>query len=214
MRRPTRTARDLAEVVQADGIRDPRVLDALREVPRAAFVPPELAGRAYLDEPLPIPHGQVTTQPSLVARMLEALTLQGDEGVLEVGTGYGFQTALLAWLGRFVWSVERWEEIAETARLNLARQGVHNVSVTVGDGTEGLPRHAPFDAVIVSAAFTRVPPPLEQQLAPGGRLVQPLGPGGAEEVVLFVKGERGLERRSTVTGAHFVPLCGKHGFHR
>jgi protein-L-isoaspartate(D-aspartate) O-methyltransferase len=213
MRRRPRTPRDLAEAVHADGIRDPRVLSALREVPRAAFVPADLAGRAYVDEPLPIPHGQVTTQPSLVARMLEALALEGDEAVLEIGTGYGFQTALLAWLGRFVWSVERWRDIAATARRNLARQEVHNVSVTVGDGTEGLPEHAPFDAVIVSAAFTEVPPPLEQQLAPAGRLVQPLGPGGAEEVVLFVRGEGGLERRFTVTGAHFVPLCGRHGFH-
>jgi protein-L-isoaspartate(D-aspartate) O-methyltransferase len=213
VRRLTPTPQDLAELVSAEGISDPRVLAALREVPRAAFVPPDLVGRAYADEPLPIPHGQVTTQPSLVARMVEALVVDGGETVLEIGTGYGFQTALLARLGRFVWSVERWRDIAESARLNLARQGVHNISVTVGDGTEGLPEHAPFDAVIVSAAFTEVPSPLEQQLAPGGRLVQPLGPGGAEEVVLFVKGEHGLERRSTVTAARFVPLCGKHGFH-
>jgi protein-L-isoaspartate(D-aspartate) O-methyltransferase len=212
MKHRAQTPRDLAEAVSAEGIRDPRVLAALWEVPRAAFVPPDHASRAYLDEPLPIPHGQVTTQPSLVARMVEALALGGDEAVLEVGTGYGFQTALLARLGRFVWSVERWHDIAETARLNLTREGFRNISITVGDGTEGLPRHSPFDAVIVSAAFTEVPSPLARQVAPGGRLVQPIGPGGAEEVVLFVKGEGGLERRSTVTGARFVPLCGRHGF--
>jgi protein-L-isoaspartate(D-aspartate) O-methyltransferase len=212
MRHRAQTPRDLAEAVRAEGIRDPRVLAALREVPRAGFVPPDLASRAYADEPLPIPRDQVTTQPSLVARMVEALGLSGSETVLEVGTGYGFQTALLARLSRFVWSVERWHDIAEAARLNLAREGVHNVSITVGDGTEGLPRHSPFDAVIVSAAFTQVPPPLARQVAPGGHLVQPIGPGGAEEVVLFVKGEDGLERRSIVTGARFVPLCGRHGF--
>lgn len=213
MGRRARTAQSLADAVGAEGIRDDRVLAALREVPRAAFVPPGLARRAYRDEPLPIPHGQVTTQPSLVARMLEALGLGGGERVLEIGTGYGFQTALLARLARFVWSIERWHDIAESARVNLARQGVQNVSVTVADGTEGWLEHAPFDAVIVSAAFTAVPPPLERQLAPGGRLVQPIGHGGAEEVVLFVKEEHGLERRSTVTGARFVPLLGKHGFH-
>jgi protein-L-isoaspartate(D-aspartate) O-methyltransferase len=212
MARRTRTPQSLADVVGAEGIRDERVLAALREVPRAAFVPPDLAERAYVDEPLPIPHDQVTTQPSLAARMVEALALDGSETVLEVGTGYGFQTALLARLARFVWSIERWQDIAEAARLNLARQAVHNVTVTVGDGTEGLPQHAPFDAVIVSAAFTAVPPPLARQVAPGRRLVQPIGPGGAEDVVLFVKKDGGLERRLSVTAARFVPLCGRHGF--
>ena len=213
MARRTGTPQSLADEVGAEGIRDERVLAALREVPRAAFVPAELAERAYIDEPLPIPHGQVTTQPSLVARMLEALALSGEEKVLEVGTGYGFQTALLARLARFVWSIERRHDLAGTARVNLARQAVHNVSVTVGDGTEGLPQHAPFDAVIVSAAFTAVPVPLAQQVVAGGRLVQPIGPGGAEDVVLFVKTDGNLERRFSVTGARFVPLCGRHGFH-
>lgn len=206
------TQQDLVDVIVAEGVRDPRLLQALREVPRAGFVPADLAEQAYLDRPLPIPHGQVTTQPSLVAKMIEALGLTGSEKVLEVGTGYGFQTALLARLSRFVWSVERWPDIAETAEASLARHGVANAEVVIGDGTEGLPAHAPFDAVLVSGAFPEVPLPLAEQLAPGGRLVQPIGPGGDEDVILFERGPRGLVRRSTLTGAHFVRLYGRHAF--
>ena len=193
-------------------MRDTRVLEALREVPRAGFVPPDLTERAYLDRPLPIPHEQVTTQPSLSAKMIEALDLSGSERVLEVGTGYGFQTALLAHLSNFLWSIERWPDVAGTARENLSRRGVENVEVVAGDGTGGFPEHAPYDAVLVSAAFPSVPPPLAQQLALGGRLVQPIGSGGQEAVVLFEKGNERLERRRTVTGAHFVRLYGAHAF--
>ena len=206
------TQEDLVRAIVAEGVRDPRVVQAFRAVPRAAFVPPDLAEQAYVDRPLPIPHGQVTTQPSLSARMIEALGLTGAETVLEIGTGYGFQTALLAALSRFVWSVERWPDMAETARASLARQDVANAEVVVGDGTAGLPEHAPFDAILVSAAFPQVPPPLVEQLVTGGRLVQPIGSGGAEEVVLFEKTGRGLVRRGSVTLAHFVRLYGKHGF--
>jgi protein-L-isoaspartate(D-aspartate) O-methyltransferase len=196
----------------AEGVRDPRILQALRAVPRSAFVPADLAAQAYLDQPLPIPHGQVTTQPSLVAKMIAALALTGSEQVLEVGTGYGFQTALLAYLSRFVWSIERWPDIAGTARDNLARHGVTNVEVRVGDGTAGLPERAPFDAILVSAAFPQVPPPLVEQLAPAGRLVQPIGSGGDEKVVLFDRGPQGLVRRRAVSLARFVRLYGQHGF--
>ena len=206
------TPEDLARAIVATGTRDPRLLAALRAVPRADFVPPEVADQAYLDRPLPIPHGQVTTQPSLVAKMIEALGLTGSERVLEVGTGYGFQTALLAQLSNFVHSIERFPDVAETARDNLTRHGVANVEVVVGDGTKGLPEHAPYDAILVSAAFPRVPPPLAEQLALGGRLVQPIGSGGREEVILFEKRPEGLVRRRTVTGAHFVRLYGAHGF--
>jgi protein-L-isoaspartate(D-aspartate) O-methyltransferase len=204
--------RDLARAVNAAGVRDARILEALREVPRAGFVPPNLAERAYLDLPLPISHDQVTTQPSLSAKMIEALGLSGAERVLEVGTGYGFQTALLAHLSGFVWSIERWPDVAETASGNLARHGVRNVEVVAGDGTKGLPEHAPYGAILVSAAFPSVPPPLAQQLAVGGRLVQPIGSGGAEAVVLFGKDHEGLARRHTITGAHFVKLYGAHAF--
>jgi protein-L-isoaspartate(D-aspartate) O-methyltransferase len=202
----------LARAIATSGVRDPRLLDALRGVPRAGFVPPELPERAYVDRPLPIPHGQVTTQPSLSAKMIEALSLTGHEHVLEIGTGYGFQTALLACLSRFVWSVERFPDVAATARQNLARHGVDNVEVVPGDGTRGFSEHAPYDAILVSAAFTSVPPPLTEQLEVGGRLVQPIGSGGEEVVVLFEKGPEGLERRHTVTGAHFVRLYGTYAF--
>ncbi len=207
-----RDREDLVREVVTAGVHDPRLLSALREVPRAHFVPPELADHAYLDRPLPIPHGQVTTQPSLSAKMIEALGLTGSERVLEVGTGYGFQTALLACLSTFVHSVERFPDVAEKARDNLTRHGVANVEVVVGDGTKGLPEHAPYDAILVSAAFLRVPPPLAEQLAPGGRLVQPVGPGGEEEVILFERGSQGLVPRQNITGAHFVRLYGAHAF--
>jgi protein-L-isoaspartate(D-aspartate) O-methyltransferase len=207
-----RTPEDLVREIVSAGTRDPQLLAALREVPRSNFVPPGLADHAYLDRPLPIPHGQVTTQPSLVAKMVEALGLTGSGRVLEVGTGYGFQTALLARLSTFVWSVERFPDVAERARDNLTRHGTSNVEVVVGDGTEGFPEHAPYDAILVSAAFPRVPPPLAEQLTLDGRLVQPVGPGGEEEVILFDNGPRGLVRRRTLTGAHFVRLYGAHAF--
>jgi protein-L-isoaspartate(D-aspartate) O-methyltransferase len=202
----------LAEAAAAAGIADERVLDAIRAVPRNRFVAAEHADRADLDVPLPIPHDQVTTQPSLVARMVEALALTGDETVLEVGTGYGWQTALLARLAREVWSVERFADLAETARENLCEQGVTNAHVVAGDGSEGLAQHAPFDAIVVAAAYPEVPGPLVEQLAEGGRFVQPIGPGGHEEVVLFTKEGERLVRRRTLTGARFVRLVGAHGF--
>jgi protein-L-isoaspartate(D-aspartate) O-methyltransferase len=204
-----------AALVQASvtaGVRDARVLEAVEAVPRADFVPPGEIDRAYVDEPLPIEHEQVTTQPSLVARMVEALGLTGSERVLEVGTGYGWQTALLARLAGSVWSVERWLDLAEAARANLARHGVANAEVVVGDGSAGLSKHAPYDAILVSAAFPRVPPAFAEQLVRGGRLVQPIGPGGNEDVVLFERGGRELVRRQVITRAHFVRLYGKHGF--
>jgi protein-L-isoaspartate(D-aspartate) O-methyltransferase len=207
-----RTQEDLVQTIIAEGVNDPSVLQALRQVPRAQFVPSDVVEQAYLDRPLPIPHGQVTTQPSLTAKMIEALRLTGSEHVLEVGTGYGFQTALLAHLSDFVWSVERWSDISGTARANLTRHGLTNVEALVGDGTEGLLEHTPYEAILVSAAFPRVPPPLVEQLAPGGRLVQPIGSGGQELVILFAKGPGGLMHSRTVTGAYFVRLYGTHAF--
>jgi protein-L-isoaspartate(D-aspartate) O-methyltransferase len=195
-------------------VRDERVIQALEAVPRAGFVAVEELHRAYFDEPLPVPHRQVTTQPSLTAKMIEAFALTGSERVLEIGTGYGFQTALLAHLVPFVWSVERWADLAETAREHLAHHGVDNVEIVVGDGSGGLPEHAPYDAVLVSAAFPSVPEPLVRQLAPGGRLVQPLGPGGREDIVVFELREEGLVPLRSVTGAHFVRLIGRHAFRR
>jgi protein-L-isoaspartate(D-aspartate) O-methyltransferase len=206
------SSEDLARALAAEGVSDERVLDAVRAVPRHEFVPAESRGRAYHDVPLPIPHGQVTTQPSLSARMLAALALTGNERVLEIGTGHGFQTALLARLAREVWSVERWPDLAATARANLERRGIDNAHVVVGDGTLGLSDQGPFDAIVVSAAFPRVPAPLVRQLAAGGRLVQPIGPGGRENVELFVASGGVLRRKARVTRAHFVRLVGEHGY--
>lgn len=203
---------DLVGAARTFGVRDSRVLAAMRDVPRAGFVPAAVVDRAYDDTPLPIRHEQVTTQPSLVAAMVEALGLTGRETVLEVGTGLGWQTALLARLAATVWSVERFADLAADARANLARQGVDNATVVVGDGSRGLPEAAPFDAILVAAAYTSVPAPLAAQLAKNGRLVQPVGPGGAEQVVLFERADAGLVARATVTDARFVRLVGAHGF--
>ncbi len=193
-------------------VRDARLLETIGAVPRADFVPPDLAALAYRDSPLPIPHGQVTTQPSLVAQMVAALALTSADCVLEIGTGLGWQTALLARLAGEVWSIERWDDLARTARTNLERHGVWNATVVVGDGSRGLPEHAPYDAILVAAAFPQVPAPLAEQLSEGGRLVQPIGLGGADEVVLFEQRGGALERSRLVTGAHFVRLYGQHGF--
>jgi protein-L-isoaspartate(D-aspartate) O-methyltransferase len=206
------TSDDLLDTLTAAGLHDQRVLDAVRHVPRREFVPPQWQERAYEDVPLPIPHGQVTTQPSLMARMVEALALRGDERVLEIGTGYGFQTALLALLAGEVYSVERWPDLARSSRTALARRGIDNAHVIVGDGTLGIAEHGLFHAIVVAAAFTSVPAPLAEQLATGGRLVQPLGPGGHEEVTLFVKQNGRLRRAAVLTGANFVRLVGAHGF--
>jgi protein-L-isoaspartate(D-aspartate) O-methyltransferase len=201
----------LVWAAEAEGVRDPRILEALRWVRRQDFVPPEWAGRAYEDRPIPIARDQVTTQPSLVARMLDGLRLTGTERVLEVGTGLGFQTALLEALAEEVWSVERFPDLAEEARANLAAAGITGATVVVGDGTLGLPEHAPYDAILVSAAAPRVPPPLIDQLAEGARLVHPVGPGGREIVVAFRKEGSGLVEERRIVPAHFVRLVGRHG---
>jgi protein-L-isoaspartate(D-aspartate) O-methyltransferase len=203
---------DLVAALRREGVEDAPLLEAVRAVPRRGFVPADEAERAYVDVPVRIPHGQVTTQPSLVAKMIAALALTGDEHVLEVGTGYGWQTALLSRLARAVHSVERWPDLAETARVNLRRRGIDNATVVVGDGSEGLAEHSPYDAILVSAAFTEVPAPLAEQLAVGGRLVQPIGPGGNDDVVLFVRRPQGLVAQRTITGAHFVRLVGGRAF--
>jgi protein-L-isoaspartate(D-aspartate) O-methyltransferase len=203
----------LVSAARLVGVRDERVLDALAAVPRAAYVPPGREREAGSDRPIEIGGGQVTTQPSLVAAMVEALGLQGDERVLEVGAGLGYQAAVLACLAREVWSVERRPELAAAARDNLAAQGLEHATVIVGDGTEGLPEHAPYDGIVIAAAHPRVPPPLVRQLAFGGRLVQPIGPSGAEDVVVFRRLPDGrLLRQRSIVRARFVPLYGRHGF--
>lgn len=205
MRRAT-----LVEIVREAGVADPRLLDAVRDTPRARFVPPRFAARAELDEPIPIGHHQPTSQPSLIARMIDALRPSDTDRVLEIGTGYGYQTALLARLASRVYSVERHADLAEHARANLAASGVTNAEVVVGDGTAGLPRHAPFDAVIVSAAALAVPAPLAEQLAEGGRLVMPIHSGQYDMVALFRKRHGRLIQERLLLPACFVPLVGEH----
>ena len=178
---------DLIHLIRAQGVIDQRVLDAFRVVRRADFVPPDLAPFAYEDRPLPIAHFQVTTQPSLIAQMVEALELEQADRALEVGAGLGFQAAILSRLCDLVVTVERFSDLADAARENLRRVGITNVLVLFGDGTLGAPDLAPFQAIIGAAAAPRVPPPLAEQLDEGGRLVLPIGPGGGEEVTLFRK---------------------------
>ena len=198
-------------MLQAEGIRDRRVLATFRAVPRALFVPAEAVGQAYLDEPIRIPRGQVTTQPSLIAAMVAALGLTGGERVLEVGTGLGFQTAILARLARQVVSIERLADLAAQARANLAAAGVGRVTVVVGDGTLGVPEHAPYQAIVVSAASPWVPGPLVEQLTDGGRLVHPVGPGGHEQVTAFSRQADRLVVEARLVPARFVPLVGAYG---
>jgi len=203
---------NLIVAAQAVGVTDPRVLEAIRCTPRAAFVPDAYATRACDDAPIPIPHHQVTTQPSLSAAIIAALGLTGAEEVFEVGIGYDYQTALLARLAARVISIDIWPDLAEQTRRNLAGQGIGNVMVLTGDGTGGAPDFASFDAIVVSAACPHVPPPLAIQLRIGGRLVQPVGPGGGEDVVLYQKGPDGLRQVPIVTAASFVRLHGRYGF--
>jgi protein-L-isoaspartate(D-aspartate) O-methyltransferase len=202
----------LVTAARRAGVDDVRVLDAMRSVPRAAFVPLDQIEMAYHDEPVRIPHDQVTTQPSLSARMIQALRLAGTEHVLEVGTGYGYQTALLAQLASWVTSIERWPDLAEMARRHLSAQEIKNLRVLDGDGTEGEPSEAPYDAILVSAAFPEVPEPLVNQLRIAGRLVQPIGLGGAERVIVFERSAYGLVSLEVVCHARFVRLHGRHGY--
>ena len=202
---------DLAVAARAAGVRDERVLQAVRSTPREAFVTARYAGMAYADEPVPISYGQTTSQPSLIAAMA-ALDLTGAEKVLEVGTGYGYQTALLAHLAAQVISIDMWPDMVVRARENLAGQGISNAVVITGDGSQGVPEQAPFDAIIVSAAFPEVPPPLAAQLAGGGRLVQPVGPGGGEDVIVYRKTGAGLSPGRVLTTASFVRLHGRYGY--
>lgn len=201
----------LVRALVAQGVRHQRILEAFRRVDRAQFVPPERSFEAYRDRPVPIPHGQVTTQPSLIGQMIAALRLTGTERVLEVGTGLGFQTALLSMLAGEVFSIERFGDLAAWAERNLRAAGIESVTVVVGDGTLGLPEHAPYEAMVISAAAPRIPEPLGKQLVEGGRIVHPLGSGGEEMVTVFRKQGDAMVREAAVVPAHFVRLIGRHG---
>lgn len=205
-------AEALVRAARSQGVTDQRVLEAVRTVPRALFLPGELREEAGYDYAISIGRDQTTSQPSLIALMIEALALKPDDTVLEIGTGLGYEAALIARLTRHVFSVERIHELAEAACRNLAAACVLNADVVTGDGTLGLPGSAPFDAIVVAAAFLDVPPPLGEQLRLGGRLVMPVGNGGGDLVTLFEKSPSGLVERRVLCRARFVPLLGANGF--
>lgn len=203
----------LAAAVAGRGVRDPAVLAAVGAVPRHLFVPAALRDRAYDDAALPIGNGQTISQPSTQARCLEALRLTPAERVLEVGTGSGYQTALLATLVAQVFSVERVPRLADEARRALQAAGVTNVSVLLGDGTLGWRDYAPYDAIVVAAASPDLPAPLTEQLRPGGRMLLPLGDRGHQALTLVTAdGASGRLRRTPLSWARFVPLLGTFGF--
>jgi protein-L-isoaspartate(D-aspartate) O-methyltransferase len=206
---PTAEARlrMVRDQVEARGVRDPRVLAAMRKVPRHELVPESERGRAYEDRPLPIGESQTISQPYVVAAMSEALALKGDERVLEVGTGSGYQAAVLAELCQQVYSIEIVPALAERARKDLARLGYANVEVRQGDGWRGWPEHAPYDAIVVTAAPPEVPPELIEQLAVGGRLVIPVGRFD-QQLVLLRKTPEGISRE-VLFGVRFVPMRGE-----
>ncbi|HWV88385.1 MAG TPA: protein-L-isoaspartate(D-aspartate) O-methyltransferase [Capillimicrobium sp.] len=186
------------------GIAD-RVLEAMAAVPRALFAPAAYGPRAYANEPLPLPEGQTISQPYVVARMCEMLELQGDERVLDVGTGSGWHAAVLARLARRVWSIERFASLSRLAARNLEAAGVRNVTLIVGDGTLGYPDAAPYDAINVAAgAVDHVPPALEAQLADGGRLVAPV-----DDRLVLVRRHGDTLHLERHEGVRFVPLVGE-----
>jgi protein-L-isoaspartate(D-aspartate) O-methyltransferase len=202
----------LADTVRRRGVGDPAVLRAIGEVPRHLFVPPALRDKAYEDASLPIGEGQTISQPSTQARAIQALGLTGREKVLEVGTGSGYQTALLARVVAQVFTVERVSALAERARAALAEAGIGNVSILVGDGTVGWRAYAPYDAIVVSAASPEVPAPLLDQLALGGRMLLPLGDLRRQVLTLVTRRADGSTVQAALGDARFVPLVGTHGF--
>lgn len=202
----------LVDTLRQKGVRDLAVLHAIRQVPRHLFVPESVRHRAYDDAALPIGAGQTISQPYVQARYLELIGLTGRERVLEVGTGSGYQTALLAVLTETVFSVERLPALAASARTALESAGIRNATVLVGDGTLGWRPFAPYDAILVAAASPAIPEPLVEQLAPGGRMVIPLGDRDTQSLTLVRLDPAAGVQITTLGDVRFVPLVGKHGF--
>lgn len=199
--------------IQARGVRNESVLHAMNTVPRHLFVPEESAREAYRDYPLPIGRGQTISQPYIVAVMTELLDPQAGELILEIGSGSGYQAAVLAACGARVITIERIRQVADVAEHNLKKAGVTGVSVLVGDGTSGYPEKAPYDGILVTAATPRIPPPLVEQLAEGGYLVAPEGNADIQQLVRLRKNQDGIsiERFGAV---RFVPLIGRYGWNK
>ncbi len=203
--------RRLIETLQANGITSLSVLHAFDAVPRHAFVPPAILHRAYEDAALPIGNGQTISQPTVHARSLQELRLTGKEKVLEIGTGSGYQTALLSQLAAQVFTIERVGALFDRARDVLAQLGVRNVSTLLGDGTLGWRDYGPYDGIVVGAAAPTVPQPYVEQLADGGRLVIPLGDRDEQVLAVLTRNGASIERRD-VGPVRFVPLLGVHGW--
>ena len=204
-----RTQEGLARLIEREGVQDKRIVEAFRTIDRADFVPGRFRLDAYRDRPVGIPEDQTTSQPSLIARMIDVAAPGAQDNVLEVGAGYGFQTALLARLAKNVIGVELWPTLAQAATENLARVGAGNARVIVGDGWAGYEEGAPYNVIIVSAAADKVPDALVNQLAEGGRLVIPVRQPSGDNVYAFVKRGGRLARGRLVTPARFVPLVRK-----
>jgi protein-L-isoaspartate(D-aspartate) O-methyltransferase len=198
-------------------LRSEAVEKAIRATPRHLFVPKKLEAQAYIDEPLPIGEGQTISQPSTVSAMTEALDVKPGQKILEIGTGSGWQAAILAKIaGRegFVWTIERFNSLSEAAKRNLENAGIKNVKVVLGDGSLGLKPNAPFDRIIVTAACPDIPQPLLEQLKAGGKMVLPIGDLYTQQMFLVEKVREGSITRKSLGGFRFVPLVGKHGFQK
>ncbi len=204
--------RMVQEQLRARGIKDEKILQIMLTIPRHFFVEQGMWDLAYNDHPLSIGEGQTISQPYIVAYTLEVLQLKPEDRVLEIGTGCGYQTALLAELVQHVYSIERISTLLFRARKNLKRLGYKNITLKIGDGSQGWEKYAPFDAVVVSAASPQVPMPLRDQLAERGRMVIPLGNEAYQELTL-VKKAFGRDTSEALTGCRFVQLKGKYGFH-
>lgn len=204
-------SRMVARQLEARGITDRRVLDAMAQVPRERFVPEPIQHRAYDDSPLPIGQDQTISQPYIVALTLQELSAGPDDRVLDVGAGRGYQAALLGKLAGDVWAIERFEPLAERARDRLAELGVENVHVVVGDGSEGLAEQAPFDRIVCGAAGPDVPTAWFDQLTDGGRIVTPVGSRQVQQLIRIDKRGQGF-RRHTICDVRFVPLIGRGGW--
>jgi protein-L-isoaspartate(D-aspartate) O-methyltransferase len=210
-RRYERQRRQLIETISERGITDLEILRLFDLVPRHQFVPDSVMHRAYEDAPLPIGFGQTASQPSLQALYLQVLRIGANDKVLEIGTGSGYQTALLAHLAGHVYSVERIRELSIRARAALDAMRLSNVALLVGDGTIGWSRYAPYDAILVAAAAPSAPQTLIDQLAPGGRMLIPIGDRNTQTLTLFEKSEEGI-RTENITACAFVPLLGRFGW--
>lgn len=204
-------SRMVEQQIRARGITNPRVLDTMREIPRHLFVPPPYTSSAYTDSPLPIGNGQTISQPYIVALMTALLETRSEDHVLEIGTGCGYQAAILARLVSHVTTIERIHDVADLARMNITSLGLKNVSIIVGDGTEGYRKNAPYNGIIITAATPQIPPPLIDQLDEGGTLVAPVGGREIQELITLKK-HHDRTVQSSHGGVRFVPLIGEHGW--